>query len=1184
MDLVAKAVFEYHNKVRQAPSSLIPLLKQRLEFFKGKTFYPKGSVPIITNEGSAAIFEAIAYLEKQKPLHPLKWSEGMAKACLDHAKDIGSNGSFSHISSDNSTLLTRLSRHGQPNGKTSENISFGPSEAEEVILFLIIDDGNKSRAHRKNFFSPDFNFVGVASAEHTEAGYCFVIDYAEEFIEKSIKLPKSKPDGVIAMRPEIKAYTHQTPNSKADTTTKQVKSKPIIQALFGESPCPTERLSKSIICSDVSPNSKTHRPNESFVSSSPENARQNRSNFEKLAKEVFDAQNRLRKNPSSFIELLEDRYKYFDHNTLFCPGQAPVLTSEGPRAVEEAIEFLKTAKPLPEFEWKDNIARACRDHAQDIGPKGLFSHTGSDGSNLGSRLNRYGKPEGQIAENLTFGAFEANEIIMNLLVDDGNPNRSHRMNIFSPNFRFIGVAAFKHAGMKVCVVINYTMAYYGIGEKIVSELDRRRGSFSEISVMETSQVVEKPSGLFERKRSLQLPAFSMGDNVKKEKLEKLPIALPKHSRNYSGNLPPKHEEKMNFAVQDKSPLPTGRKRDNLNPSREHSLNDISIIEDNFAPLSTYILRPLYEQDALKKLAIRVFELQNHVRQDPLGFVPVLENYLKHFKGNELRLPNQVPIMTKEGPTAVTEVIEILRQMSPVPEILWSSAIAKACQEHGNEIGTSRSPYAAEGDFSEMLKKYSMAETKENVYFGSFNPEIILASLLVDDGDVNRDHRQNILSPKYKSGAVAAVKHPEKEVCVVFRYTGDGTRQSHRSQSVGGIDLNFKFQNNSQIGSSNRNMQKPPLQGCPSPLSTPTDCQSVPNTHRVLYITPTGTPSTHSETSNQLSKKTPAISITLDQLKPQNLQANAFSKKKIPLPQVQEAHFERKSGSEQAHSVESDENVDPNTPKENICASKIESQTPMTTREDRSDSMSTTETLPVQKPSPSSYQLKMTTDNTTTANIAGVQPQSSNKQTPYSSLSTKWTPSPLKTYSPYQPSYTPRKTTLTAASTKNQTQRDPSPATAASERTNQSFGAYTARPAGNSSISSFGQLAEKQPAYTKPAVSDPQSIKSKLNAILGANKLSYDSSKGVKVDDATNTVSQVKRESSISLKGLTCIPGLENISKLAGLSDNDPDRPPDAVTSFINHETVILNGKRQTIVVKTYKLKDGSTKTLRLDLN
>lgn len=49
------------------------------------------------------------------------------------------------------------------------------------------------------------------------------------------------------------------------------------------------------------------------------------------------------------------------------------------------------------------LSKACADHINDLGPKGLTGHTGSDGSSVDQRIERYGEWGGKIGENISFG-------------------------------------------------------------------------------------------------------------------------------------------------------------------------------------------------------------------------------------------------------------------------------------------------------------------------------------------------------------------------------------------------------------------------------------------------------------------------------------------------------------------------------------------------------------------------------------------------------------------------------------------------------------------------------------------------------------------------------------------------------------------------------------------------------------
>jgi uncharacterized protein YkwD len=62
------------------------------------------------------------------------------------------------------------------------------------------------------------------------------------------------------------------------------------------------------------------------------------------------------------------------------------MTIEGAVAVEECIAFLQTAAPLPPLALSAGLCAAASAHLEDIGPKGLATHVGSDNSSMQVRL------------------------------------------------------------------------------------------------------------------------------------------------------------------------------------------------------------------------------------------------------------------------------------------------------------------------------------------------------------------------------------------------------------------------------------------------------------------------------------------------------------------------------------------------------------------------------------------------------------------------------------------------------------------------------------------------------------------------------------------------------------------------------------------------------------------------------
>ena len=107
------------------------------------------------------------------------------------------------------------------------------------------------------------------------------------------------------------------------------------------------------------------------------------------------------------------------------------LLNKGADAVYEAIAYLRIAGALEELTMSRGLRQAARDHAYDIGPKNEVSHIGTDHSTMCDRIERYGVWNNAVAENISLSEITGKDIILQFIIDDGNPKRSHRKNIFS---------------------------------------------------------------------------------------------------------------------------------------------------------------------------------------------------------------------------------------------------------------------------------------------------------------------------------------------------------------------------------------------------------------------------------------------------------------------------------------------------------------------------------------------------------------------------------------------------------------------------------------------------------------------------------------------------------------------------------------------------------------------------------
>ena len=167
------------NRARTDPVGFAAVLQQYRARMQGKRFLKPGTtnVWIVTQEGTAAVDEAIAVLRATAPMPPLSVNPGLALAALDQVVWQGPRGEVGHRGEGGSSPFDRQARHGVRARLSGENIDYG-ADGLQAVIDLIVDDGVPSRGHRHNILDPDFRQVGIASGPHRQYGAMCVIEFA----------------------------------------------------------------------------------------------------------------------------------------------------------------------------------------------------------------------------------------------------------------------------------------------------------------------------------------------------------------------------------------------------------------------------------------------------------------------------------------------------------------------------------------------------------------------------------------------------------------------------------------------------------------------------------------------------------------------------------------------------------------------------------------------------------------------------------------------------------------------------------------------------------------------------------------------------------------------------------------------------------------------------------------------
>jgi uncharacterized protein YkwD len=173
---------------------------------------------------------------------------------------------------------------------------------------------------------------------------------------------------------------------------------------------------------------------------------------------VVDELSLARTKPLEYVRFLEAYRRQIRTDKTVVVNGRNIQTQEGAKAVEEAIAYLKKVKPMTALTLSRPLSLAARDHVQDTGPVGITGHAGTDGSTFGDRIARYGKVRTTAGENISYGPEEARAIVMQLIIDDGVASRGHRTNIYTPDFKTVGVAIGSHMKYGVMCVTDFADA------------------------------------------------------------------------------------------------------------------------------------------------------------------------------------------------------------------------------------------------------------------------------------------------------------------------------------------------------------------------------------------------------------------------------------------------------------------------------------------------------------------------------------------------------------------------------------------------------------------------------------------------------------------------------------------------------------------------------------------------------
>lgn len=169
---------------------------------------------------------------------------------------------------------------------------------------------------------------------------------------------------------------------------------------------------------------------------------------------VVNEINSFRRDPNRYAEDMTRLRNCYDGNVLTYPESGIQLeTVEGREALEDCLQDLMNASPLPVLMHSQAIGRACQKHLSDLQDNDFCSHIGTDGSTPEERLSKFGEHREQCGENIVFSMQTPKEVVWHMLIDHGSPDRGHRANLLNMDFHFLGAAFGRHPSAETVAIV-----------------------------------------------------------------------------------------------------------------------------------------------------------------------------------------------------------------------------------------------------------------------------------------------------------------------------------------------------------------------------------------------------------------------------------------------------------------------------------------------------------------------------------------------------------------------------------------------------------------------------------------------------------------------------------------------------------------------------------------------------------
>jgi len=208
-------------------------------------------------------------------------------------------------------------------------------------------------------------------------------------------------------------------------------------------------------------------------------------------RQLVEEINLARTNPAAYASKVQEYIPHFQDKILKIPDQrVAIKTQEGAAAYEECVNFLKSAEPTEAHVPSRGLTRIANDFlsgVQSVDPSQIGT------IDMNAIIDKYGSFQGNFSRAMEFGGSTPEQVVINLLVSDGDKSRSQRDALLNPILKRVGVSQGKHDIYRtVTIIVSCTVFQNNVDSDDTENYDGTELPPAGPKVVQQPQPVQQP--------------------------------------------------------------------------------------------------------------------------------------------------------------------------------------------------------------------------------------------------------------------------------------------------------------------------------------------------------------------------------------------------------------------------------------------------------------------------------------------------------------------------------------------------------------------------------------------------------------------------------------------------------------------------------------------------------------------